>query len=698
MAYKKSLLWSTAVLGAVVFWASCSKNDLGNLSGVTATPNFALPVAKVKFKFADFMKGDTVLRAGADSSVRLVSLQDSVATYAVSDIVNQATGNVAVNFSRNIPVGEIPISIASQSSGIPMSQVIDAMTNPMQQAALRASCGTTNIVPGFSAPAISADLPNNTEFETVTFASGFLDITVQNNYAFPLSAFTLELLNRTTDAVVATFNIPLVAGMGGTTPVVSQSMANVTVPNTLKFRISGITTTGSGGAVAINCTSALNVTVSSRSLKVKSGRVKITQDTDVPTENIVADLSTGNAAQRLQEITLQNAVANYTITTPSGLNMTINLEFPTIQQGGNAVSRVINVSNTTTTGNITFTNALANLATIPTQTYNKLPIRATARILSSGNNLVTINSTDQVGVNATFGNIQVSGAKGQFGSFNVAIPTKTTNFNFDSVFSRLDASSRRLLFDNPYIRLRYSNSFGIPISANLKVDALGTFGARDSLGAPTIPINYPNITQIGQTIRDSFSITPANSNIRNFLATLPKQVTYSGNVLVNSTNNNEVNYFTPASKIVLGMEVNIPMRFNTESLVVKDTTNGNLDTKAEETLKNLESAVLVIQHNTTFPLTTGMSLIALNGTTTETLIDNFAIPAATPSANGRVVTPTVGTQRLNLTKDQVVKLLKAQKLIVVGRLQTANNGTTPVEILTTSSFELGLSLEAKLKL
>jgi hypothetical protein len=108
--------------------------------------------------------------------------------------------------------------------------------------------------------------------------------------------------------------------------------------------------------------------------------------------------------------------------------------------------------------------------------------------------------------------------------------------------------------------------------------------------------------------------------------------------------------------------------------------------------------VLVIQHNTTFPLTTGMSLIALNGTTTETLIDNFAIPAATPSANGRVVTPTVGTQRLNLTKDQVVKLLKAQKLIVVGRLQTANNGTTPVEILTTSSFELGLSLEAKLKL
>lgn len=694
MGYTKSLLLTAAVVGAVSFWTSCAKNDLGNLSGVTATPNIALPLAKANFKFADFIKGDSVLRAGADSSVRLVSLQDSIAAYAVSDIVNQATGNVAVTFNRNIPVGEIPITIASQSNGIPMSQVIDAMTNPMQQTALRASCGTTNIVPGFSAPAISADLPNSTEFETVTFASGFLDVTVQNNYAFPLSAFTLELLNRTTDAVVATFNIPLVAGMGGTTPMVSQSMANVTVPNALKFRISGITTTGSGGAVAINCTSALNVTVSSRDLKVKSGRVKIPQ-TVLPVENIVADLATGNAAQRLQEITF-DGTANYTITTPSGLNMTINLGFPSTLQAGNPVSRVISVSNTNTTGNITFANAVANLATIPAQTYNKLPITAAVTILSSGNNMVIINSTDQVAVNATFSNVRVSGAKGQFGSFNIAIPNKTTDFNYD--FGLLDASSRRLLFDNPFIRLRYSNSFGIPITANIKANSVGTFGATDSLGAPSIPINYPRIAQIGQTIRDSFTINPANANIRNFLATLPKKVTYSGNVIVNSTNNNEVNYFTPTSKIVLGMEVNIPMRFNTESLVVKDTVNGNIDATADETFKNLESAVLVVQHNTTFPLTTGMSLVALNGTVAETIIDNFAIPAAAPGANGRVTTPATGTQRLTLSKDQVVKLLKAQKLIIIGRLQTANNGTTPVEILTTSAFELGLSLEAKLKL
>lgn len=697
MAYKKSLFLSAALVGVVAFWTSCSKNDLsvGNFGGVTATPNFALPLAKAKFKFGDFMKGDTVLRAGADSSVRLVSLQDSIATYAVSDVVNQATGNVAVNFNRNIAVGEIPITVAPISNNLTFNQVIDGVANPIAQNALRASCGTTNIIPGFASSAISADLPDNSEFETITFASGSLNVTVQNGYPFPITAFTIELLNRSTNAVVATFNIPLVAS--GSSQTASQNMANVTVPNTLKYRVSSITTTGSGGPVAINCNSALNVTVGSSNLKVKSGRIRVPQ-TDLPAENIVADLSTGNAAQRLQEITLQSAVANYTITTPSGLTMTINLAFPTIQQGGNPVSRVINVTGTNTTGNITFANAVANLSTVAGQAYNKLPITATVRILSSGNNLVNIDAAQQVAVNASFGNIQVSGAKGQFGAFDIAIPTKTTKFNFDSVFSRLDASSRRLLFDNPYIRLRYSNSFGIPITSNIRVNALGTFGATDSLGAPTIPINYPNITQIGQTIRDSFSIVPANSNIRNFLATLPKQVTYSGNVRINSTNNNEVNYFTPTSKIVLGMEVNIPMRFNTESLVVKDTADGNLDAKAEETLKNLESAVLVVQHNTTFPLTTGMSLITLNGTTTETIIDNFAIPAATPSANGRVTTPTTGTQRLNLTKDQVVKLLKAQKLIIVGRLQTANNGTTPVEILTTSSFELGLSLEAKLKL
>lgn len=694
MAYKKSLFLAVALVGAASFWTSCSKNDLlTNFKGVTATPDIALPLAKAKFKFADFIKGDSVLRAGADSSVRLVSYQDSVASYAVSDIVGQATGNVGVTFNRNIAVGEIPITVAPVSNSISFSQVIDGVSNVLAQNALRASCGTTNIIPNFSSAAISADLPANTEFETVTFASGSLNIAVANNFPFPISAFTIDLLNGTNNSVITSFNVPLTASGG--TQNATANMANITVPNNMKYRVSSITTTGSAGAVAINCNATLNVTVSSSNLKVKSGRIKVPQ-TVLPAENIVADLSTSNASQRLRKITLQSATASYTITSPSGITMSITLGFPSIIQNGTTYSRNIAVANTNTTGSFNFSNADVDLSTVAGQNYNKLPIQANVTILSSGNNFVNIDATQQVGVSATFGNIQISGAQGQFGTFDIAIPTKTTKFDYD--FSFLDATSRRLLFENPYIRLRYSNSFGIPVSANIRVNATGIFGGVDSLGAPTIPINYPNIAQIGQTIRDSFSITPANSNIRNFLAVLPKNISYSGNVRVNSTNPNELHYFTPSSRILLGMEVNIPMRFNTESLIVKDTAEGNIMTDADTRLKDLETATLVIQHNTTFPLTTGMSLVALNGTQSETIVDNFSIPAATPSANGRVTTAAVGTQRLSLTKDQVVKMLKAQKLVVVGRLQTANNGTTPVEVLTTSSFELGLSLEAKIKL
>lgn len=694
MTYNRTTLNKVLLFAAAfITWQGCLKTDLTGIDGIELSPAVAVPLVKATFAFQDFMKSDSLLKIDNTGSVQILYSQDSIASYSVADIVSQATGTVGANVSKNVAMGDLSIAGFNLTKTTTLSSFSSSFSEPAKS--LFANGGTTPFtgIPAFmQATNTVSNLDDIAEFQSITLASGQLQLSIKNDFPFALTNLNIELLDRGNgNTLITTINVGNLA-IGATTNATAD-LANKTFSNKLAYRVPSLNCAGIAANTAISSTSTLSVIVASSNMKIKNGTVKMTAQT-LPAENIIAAVTTGNAAQKLQEITIKSAVANYTITKNIATNFKIDLVFPTVKENGVAVKKTIDVTSNSVTGSIAFNNAVMDLTSIAAQPFNQLPIQATVSVLAS-TGYVAINATDAISINTTLGSIVVGGAKGQFGSFNIAIPKKSLNFAYD--FSYLNKSSQKLIFDNPVMKLRYTNSFGIPISANLNIAASGLLGSNEGLGAPTINISYPKIAQAGQTIKDSFSITKTNSKIVQFLSILPNKIDYDGNVSINSSNSAEVNYFLPNSKINMGFDFVLPLKFSTQNLILRDTIKAGFVDPTKST-DSYESAALLIEHNNGFPLKTAIDLIALTGTTTTSIVENFSIPSASVAADGRVSQANTGKQTLALNKTQLSTLLKAEKVIIVARLQTAGDGTTPVVMLPTYIFDVGIGMQAKFKI
>ncbi len=681
-----------AILAAFLLWQGCLKTDLTGFDGIELSPTVAIPLVRATFAFQDFIKSDTLLKIDNSGSIQMIYSQNNIASYTVADIVSQATGTVTANVSKNVAMGDLSIEAFNLSNATTLNTFSSSFSEPVKS--LFANGGTTPApgIPAFS-QAISTinNLNDVTEFQNITLASGQLVLDVKNNFPFALTNLMVELLDRgNSNTLITTINIGNLAS--GATVNTSANLSNKSFTNKLAYRIPLLSSPGIAGNTAISPSSTLSVMTSSSNMKIKNGNVKITSQT-IPSENIIAAVTTGNATQKLTEITVKSATAYYTITKNISANFKVDLVFPTIKENGVAVKKTIDVTNNSVTGSIAFNNAIMDLTSIAAQPYNQLPIQASVSVLGS-TGYVAINSTDAITINTTFGNIVIDGAKGQFGTFNIVIPKKSLDFGYD--FSFLNKNSQKLFFDNPTMKLRYDNSFGIPISANLNVSAAGLLG-NEVLGAPAISISYPKMAQVGQMIKDSFSITKSNSKIVQFLSVLPNKIDYDGNVSINSNNNSEVNFFMPNSRINMGFDFILPFKFSTQNLILRDTIKaGFID--ATKSTDSYESAALLIEHKNGFPLKTSLDLVALTGSTASTIVENFSIPSASVAADGRVSQPNTGKQTLSLNNTQLKTLLKAEKIIVVARIQTAGDGNTPVVMLPTYIFDVGIGMQATFKI
>ncbi len=684
---KLSLLLMLAI--SAIMWQACLKSDLTNIDGVQLTPTLAIPLVKANFSFQDFIKSDSLIKTAADGTVQIVYAQDNIASYSTADIVSQATGSIAATTSKNIAMGDLTIPGFALDKSTTLSSFSTSFNEPLKT--LFAVGGTTppTGIPAFTQNTSSqSDMSDLTEFQDISLASGTLALTATNNFPFSLQNLKVDLVDRGRgNALIATIDMGNLGS--GATKTVNTDLANKSFTNKLGYKINSLSCAGIAANTMILPTATIAVRAAGVNMKIKSGTVKLTAQNLAP-ENIIAPVTTGNPDHKLYEVNIKSATASYTITKSIPANFTMELTFPTIKENGVAVKKTVNVTGNSVSGSIAFNNAVADLTTIAAQPYNQLPVIASV-VVQPTTGFVTIGSTDFIAVSSQFSNVAVDGAKGQFGTFTVNIPKKNLDFAFD--FSFLSKTSKQLFFDNPIIKMRYNNSFGIPISANMNINASGLLGSAEALNAPAITIGAPKIAQIGQTLKDSFSINKTNSRIVPFLSILPNKINYDGTVQIKS-NATDINFFTANSKMDFGVDFVLPLKFSTENLILRDTVKGEL---SSENRDKFETATLIINHINGFPLKTSLDIIGLDGTIETPIVQNFSIPSATVDANGKVTQANTGKQTLAVTNAQLQLLLAAKKLIIVAKVQTANGGTAPVAMLPSYNFEVAVGMEAKLK-
>ncbi|MEN9610287.1 MAG: hypothetical protein RLZZ628_1101 [Bacteroidota bacterium] len=705
MHYKKTisiiktnlLLCAVAMIGIT----ACSKYDLG-MPTIQANAELSLPLARLGFVFSDFLKGDSIIQLGKDSSITMRYAQDSLASYKTADLIPKAAGGLLGGVNKNAALGTLSIPDLNLSPTIALSQLGAAFPAPLDDFCTNG--GTAVVASGaFSTTsAMNSNLPLLSGFQSVSLASGTLSLQLTNNFPFALQNLNLDLINTNTGDVVATLLMGANLAKGGTATG-TANLTGKTMTNQLTIRVGKFDCPGVAAGTVLLSTETLAMTISIANMKVKSGVVKIPAQS-LPGDNMIVPFATSNPAQKFAEVTLKSAAINYSIRKTTRANVALSLTFPTITQDGAPITEIITATEENTTGAINLTDAIVNLASLAGQPYNQVPVQVGISIISSGGSYVPINETEQITTNIAFANAEVSAAKGQFGNFELDIPASNQNIGANLNF--LTPESKRLLFANPVMRIKTLNSFGMNINTDLLMTATGVLTGTENLGLAAdaghlkFDIARPTIGQIAtpaQLVAGTNIIDKNSSNIVQFMGILPKTIATSGKVSIRSTGA-QMDYFTADSRVKLGLEMDIPIKFSTENLIVRDTvtTFANLVTTAQG--QNLDYAIMDVQYKTRLPMSITVDLATLKDGVLKAVATEILLPAADAiDATGRVTAAKSGTFEVKLTSAQLVELSAAPKVVMVVKIKTAGSGATPVTMYSHYDLNLGIGIRLKVK-
>ncbi len=679
------------MLIAVFLLTACSKTELTNIDGVETNPVVAFPLGKTSFGLSDFLKNNPILKVTKDSSLELVLSQDNLMSYSSAELIAKVAGDIQANFSKNYSLKELKLGNFSQNASVKLNDFASSFSEPMKS--LLQNGGTTAAaIPAFNQNTnVIRDFTEFSEFESLSLNSGNLTITIGNNFVFDIQQLKIEILDRAqANALVTTIDVGNLAS--GEIKTLSADLTNKSFSNRLAYRIPVLSSAGIAAGKSLNSAQSIGFSISSNKLKFKNAKAKIAAQ-DFVNETFMTEIGGKKPiTAKIKEMLLKSATLNYSFKNTAKVNAKITMVFPTLKENGVPLTRVIEVQGLNTSGTIPLNNVSCDLSSDLAQPYNRLPsiIKVTLVPIST---VTEFSETDEIVMNNTLTNVVIANAKGDFGTYEVDIATKTQNIPLD--LSLLSANSQKILFSNSSFKMRYNNSFGFPIEAKMDINASGALG-NENLNAPAFEFNYPTLAQIGQSVRDSFEFSDRNSNIKTFLGTLPNKISTSGKIKLTSKDSRNINFFTENSALNVGLDLRIPIKFAAENIEMRNRIDGIQNT---ENIDKIESATLKIQYKNDFPLTTTMDIATINNGVEERIISNIKILAASELDNfGKTKTAILNVTDINLSQEQLRKLLSAKEIVTIGRVRTTQDGTTPIAIYSTYKFEIAVSLIAKMKL
>jgi len=292
---------------------------------------------------------------------------------------------------------------------------------------------------------------------------------------------------------------------------------------------------------------------------------------------------------------------------------------------------------------------------------------------------------------------------GLFGNLN----QQSINVPIDTVKLGIFTSSLggQFMVDNPKIKLFFRNSFGIPASVNAT-----TLAGHSSINPPyVVPltgtglphpffINAPTMTQIGQDITTMLELNQSNSNISSVFNLLPSDIHYAMDVLLNPNTPIASNFVLKDSKLVIDVDVEVPLSGSASGFTLQDTIDFSLDT-----IDNVESMKFKFNLLNGFPINAYMQVYLADSN--HVVLDSLLQPMQRviaagitgPAPDYKVTTPTRKITEVTLDKSRLEKIFRTKYLILKAEVETANGGTTTVKIYSDYFIDVKIGTRTQLK-
>ena len=327
---------------------------------------------------------------------------------------------------------------------------------------------------------------------------------------------------------------------------------------------------------------------------------------------------------------------------------------------------------------------------------NKLEVYYTILVTNSG---APTSTSEKITINSTFSTLAFKSIFGYLGQQSLSFGKDT--LSLDLFKSSIGTGS--FMLADPKIKVIINNSYGFPINASLsQFDAYNaSSGTIPITGVPNpLPIQSPTMSQIGQSLTDSFSLNNANSNIVTILNSRPSYIIYDVASQSNPAGNVGKNFVLDTSKFKLNMEFELPLYGSASNFVIQDTVNFKIDK-----IDQVESLLLRAFITNGFPIDLGVQVYFTDSlyNIKDSLVSPYQVimpSAIVDGSTGKVTSSTSKTTDFAFSKTKMNNLTNVTKALFVARIATYNDGSVPpinVKFYSNYRLDIKLGVQAQLK-
>ncbi|MFN4234722.1 MAG: hypothetical protein ACK4IK_07950 [Bacteroidia bacterium] len=383
-------------------------------------------------------------------------------------------------------------------------------------------------------------------------------------------------------------------------------------------------------------------------------------------------------------------------------NASLVVTIPSAKKNGNSFQATIPINaNATSNTNYDMSGYSFDM-TLGGTTHNQFQINYALTLTYSGN---PVNTTNNVAVQISFNNNQFDRIYGYIDQialspYEDSVLVKIFNNSFGS-------GSFRLV--DPYMDIRFNNSFGVPISGSFAYlkgynpISNTSFDISSSSGVPN-PLNIPTPTVVGQTATGGFTLTNANTSglMTDMINEQPKFIIYKLNSFSNTPPPANRNFVIDTSQFTIDMNLYLPLHGRAFDFVFQDT----LDFKFDR-INEIDNVLFRTYINNGFPVDINvqvyfayMSSDTLNPTIS--ILDSLVVPtqifmrsASIDATSGKVTAPTEKTTDVYADRVKLARISGANKLLIRATGASTNNGNTNVKIYSDYILEVKLGVQTQ---
>lgn len=286
--------------------------------------------------------------------------------------------------------------------------------------------------------------------------------------------------------------------------------------------------------------------------------------------------------------------------------------------------------------------------------------------------------------------------KGYLGNSPFDAPADTIPIDF---FKRWQGG--QVDFIEPKMTVELYNSFGVPVRAISRVtEVVSVNGDRITMKSPLnqgIDINYPTLTEVGQTKKTTIVFDKNNSNFADIISSNPVRVEYDIDGVTNPDPNvKTVGFLTDSSLFNFQVYVDIPLTVKAKNFTFSDTVDVNLSG-----YESVQEAQLKILTDNKMPVDINLQgyFVGDNYGVIDSFFtkNNLILRGAPVDVSGLPRGSQTAENFITLDEAKFNKVRLAKKIVLKYSISTTNSGSDVVRLTANQDVQVRMGMKFKVK-